>query len=270
MPFVSVNGTRLNYDDAGSGPPVLMIMGSGSRGRAWHLHQVPALVAAGYRAVTYDSRGIPPSDECAADLTVADMVRDAAALIEKLRLAPARVVGTSMGAYVAQELLLERPELVSRAVLMASRSRCDRARSVLAEAELELYDSGVKLPVRYAAIVRALQYLSPATLDDDQAAADWLDLLEIFVMEGSGYRAQLGLEPMPDRTAAYRDIRTPCHVLSFADDLLTSPQRGRDLAAAIPGATFELIENAGHFGYLERPDEVNHSILRFLDGPPAS
>ncbi|MCA1677269.1 MAG: alpha/beta hydrolase, partial [Actinobacteria bacterium] len=76
MPVVEVNGIRLSYQVAGSGELVVLVMGTGSPGRVWQLHQVPALVAAGYRVVTVDNRGIPPSDECASGMTIDDLVGD--------------------------------------------------------------------------------------------------------------------------------------------------------------------------------------------------
>ncbi|WP_460000367.1 alpha/beta fold hydrolase, partial [Mycobacterium avium] len=69
-----------------------------------------------------------------------------AALIEGLNAAPARIVGMSMGAFIAQELMLARPELVSAAVLMGTRGRMDRARQFFRDAEAELADGGVALP----------------------------------------------------------------------------------------------------------------------------
>ncbi|KOG89392.1 alpha/beta hydrolase, partial [Streptomyces varsoviensis] len=123
MALISVNGIRINYEDHGSGEPVVMIMGTGGGGRAWRLHQVPALTAAGYRVITFDNRGIPPTDACPGGFTIDDMVADTAGLIEALGLGPARVVGTSLGGYIAQELALARPELVRQAVLMATRGR---------------------------------------------------------------------------------------------------------------------------------------------------
>jgi pimeloyl-ACP methyl ester carboxylesterase len=266
--FADVNGVRLSYEDTGTGEPVIMIMGSGSGGRAWHLHQVPALTAAGYRVITFDNRGIPPSDICATGFTVDDLVGDVAGLIGRLVGGACRVVGTSMGASVAQELALARPDLVTQAVLMASRCKCDAIGRALAMAEKELYDSGVRLPARYDAVVRAMQSLSPRSLDNEQDVADWLDLFELAPRGGPGARAQLGLEPMPDRRRAYARIQVPCHVVSFCDDLIVPPQRGRELAEAIPGASFDLIPDAGHYGYLENPDAVNKSILEFFRSTP--
>jgi pimeloyl-ACP methyl ester carboxylesterase len=263
MPVATVNGVRINYDEAGAGEPVLLVMGSGSRGRVWHLHQVPALVAAGFRAVTFDNRGIPPSDECGEGFTVDDMVADTAALIEHLGVAPCRVVGVSLGARITQELALARPELVERMVLIATRGRLDTVRDALWRAELELHDAGNPAPTSYQAVVQAMQNLSPRTLCDDARMRDWLDVFELSDLSGPGHRAQLGLEAMANRLPKYRRITTPCHVVAFSDDLICPPALGAEVAEAIPGASFEVISHCGHYGYLEDPATVNKCVIEF-------
>ncbi|MGP3953445.1 alpha/beta fold hydrolase [Streptomyces sp. 7N604] len=264
MPVVPVNGIRLHYEDTGSGEPVVMIQGTGGSHRAWQLHQVPALTAAGYRVITLDNRGIPPTSECADGFTMQDMAGDVAGLIEYLDLAPCRVVGTSMGAFVAQELALARPELVGQAVLMATRGRTDVLRRELTATEIALHDSGMSLPPRYAAVLRAVKYLSPSTLNDDRAMADWLDLFELSPAAGPGQRAQMDISKLSNRLQDYRGIEVPCHVIAFADDLVTPPHLGREVANAIPGATYEVIADCGHYGYLEDPGAVNKSIVEFF------
>ncbi|MCQ8835982.1 alpha/beta fold hydrolase [Streptomyces malaysiensis] len=266
MPFASVNGIRLSYEVHGRGEPVVLVSGAGASGQSWLLHQGPDLVAAGYQVCVYDNRGIPPTDECADGFTADDLAADLAGLIEHLGLAPVRLVGTSMGAYAVQELALRRPELIRQAVLMASRAHPDTLRARLATSEIELADSGVELPPSYRAAVRATQMLSPTTMDDQTAIQDWLALFLLAPPDGPGVRAQLALQPMPDRRAAYARIRVPCHVVSFAHDLIAPPRFGRALAESIPHATFDLVEDAGHFGYLERPDTVNKIILRHFAG----
>lgn len=265
MTVATVNGIRINFDDTGGpGEPVLLIMGSGGSGRAWHLHQVPALVSAGFRVITFDNRGIPPSDVCPEGFTIEDLVADTAGLIEHLDLGPCRIVGQSMGAHVAQELAVARPELVAQLVLMATRARTDALRGALARAELELDDSGVRLPAAYEAVVQAMQNLSPRTLNDDTLIRDWLDIFELTQTSGPGHRAQLGLDIMPDRRAAYQQISAPCRVIAFADDLISPVALGREVANTIPIADFEVISNCGHYGYLEDPAAVNQSIIEFF------
>jgi pimeloyl-ACP methyl ester carboxylesterase len=264
MPFARVNSVRLRYESTGSGEPVVMVMGTGAGHRVWHLHQVPALVEAGYRVITFDNRGIAPSDVCAEGFTVEDLTGDVAGLIRHLDLGPCHLIGTSMGAYVVQELLVARPELARGAVLLATRGRSDALRAALARSQIELWERGIELPARYRAVAEAMRMLGPRTLNDDKRVDDWLDLFELSPPPGPGVLAQLRVDPMPDRLSAYRSIRVPCHVIAFADDLVTPPAQGRELADAIPGATFDEIEGCGHYGYLEEPEAVNASILSGL------
>ncbi|MCX5208784.1 alpha/beta hydrolase [Kitasatospora sp. NBC_00240] len=273
MSIATVGGTRLHYDDSppggrADGEPVVLVMGAGGRGRAWHLHQVPALTAAGYRVITYDSRGVPPSDPGEAGLTVGDLAADLAGLIEHLDAGPCRLVGTSLGAHVVQELLLTRPDLATAAVLMATRGRDDELRAAAVRAEIELMDSGITLPPRYHAALQALQNLSPHTLNDDLEVSDWLSVFEQSLSAGPGLRHQTAITPDPGRLAAYARITTPCLVIGFADDLVTPPHLVAEVARAIPGAAHRLVHHAGHYGYLEQPEEVNRQILAFFAGVP--
>ncbi|MRH87637.1 alpha/beta fold hydrolase [Nocardia sp. SYP-A9097] len=266
MPVATLNGIRLSYEVTGTGPLVVLVMGSGSPGRVWRSYQVPALVKAGFRVATLDNRGIAPSDACASGIRMEDLVGDVAALIEHLGGAPAHVVGTSMGSRVVAELALARPELVARAVMMAATGRPDPVAQMLNRGEQALIDKGVELPAEYAAAIKALLNLSPRTLTDPAKAQEWLDIFE-YTSAGTpsaGVRAQLGMDRSRDRIADYRRIRVPSLVIGFADDKMVPTVFGREVAATIPGARYIEIEDCGHYGYLERPDDVNHTIIEFL------
>jgi thioesterase CepJ len=264
MLMTTESGIRLSYHDYGAGPPVLLLTGTGAPSSVWDLHQVPALRGAGFRVITMDNRGILPSDDGAGGFTIDDLVADAGALLDYLDATPCHVVGTSMGAYIAQELALAHPELVESVVLMAACGRSSLVQQVLAEGEAELIERGVELPPGYRAAVRALHNLGPATLADDDVAGDWIDLFAASETWGPGVRAQLLLSALPDRREAYRAIKAPCHVLSFEHDLVAPPAAGQELAAVIPGATHRTIPGCGHFGYLEKPDAVNLELLALL------
>jgi len=147
---------NLAYDDRGDGEPVLFIAGQGGVGRTWDVHQAPAFRAAGYRVITFDNRGVGATAN-ADGFTTATMVADTAELIEKLDIAPVRIVATSMGSYIAQELMLARPELVGQAALMATRGRHDRTREFFRTAEEDLVNAGVQLPPRYEAKMRLIE-----------------------------------------------------------------------------------------------------------------
>ncbi|MGP4087256.1 alpha/beta fold hydrolase [Streptomyces sp. KR55] len=269
MPVARINGINLSYDAYGSGPPVVMVTGTGAPGRVWRTHQVPALTAAGHRVITLDNRGVPPTDPCPHGFTLDDMVADVAGLIEHLGDGPCRIVGYSLGGIVVQELLLARPDLVTQAVLMASSGRTDELLAAMTAGDVELADSGTKIPPRYAAYLHALQNLSPRTLNDDDRLRDWLGVFELSMIDLSAVRAQLGLDLIPNRLPQYRAIGRPCLVVGFQDDLVVRPHLSREVAEAIPGARYTEIPGCGHYGYLERPDAVNAAITEFFAGHAA-
>ncbi|MFE3290100.1 alpha/beta fold hydrolase [Rhodococcus sp. NPDC059234] len=267
MPLATINGIQLNYQVKGSGDLVVLIMGTGSPGRVWDLHQVPALLEAGYRVCTFDNRGIAPTDECAGGIKIEEMVADTAALIEHLGGGPAYVVGTSLGARIAQELALTRPELVRRAVFLAAHGRRDALQKALSEGERELDRKGITLPSSYRAAITAVLNLSPASMVDQMAAQDWLDIFAFSKSETSpGVRAQQNLDDFGDRLSAYGKITVPCLAVGFADDRLVPAHLAAEVAKAIPGAQYVELSDCGHYGYLERPDAVNSAVLDFLAG----
>ncbi len=274
MPTLSVNGIALRYAEHGDpgDPLVVLVMGTGAKGQVWSLHQMPALVAAGYRVITYDNRGISPvpgqTDTSCPEINVPELVDDLAVLIEHFG-APAHVVGTSLGARVVQELALARPELVRRVVAMAGHARIDDVGQLLTRGEQELFDQSVVLPRPYKAAVDALLNLSPATLRDQEKADDWLAVLDYSADPiSSGERGQLGAsDRLGDRTDAYRAITRPLLVMSFADDLMIPAYLSRELADAVPSARYVEVPDAGHFGYLEQPERVNRLLLDFLAEP---
>ena len=101
MPFITVgqeNSTDIDlyYEDHGSGQPVVLIHGYPLSGRAWD-RQVPALLEAGYRVITYDRRGFGHSSQPATGYDYDTLAADLHTLVEHLDLRDAVLVGHSMG-----------------------------------------------------------------------------------------------------------------------------------------------------------------------------
>ncbi|WP_328784381.1 alpha/beta hydrolase [Streptomyces canus] len=265
MPFVNANGIRLSYQRSGSGVPILFIMGSSASGRVWTTHQTPALNRAGYETVTFDNRGIAPTDAPEGDYSLAELVADTRGLIEQLDLGPCHVVGTSLGSMIAQELALGTPELVRSAILIASRGRSDAFRRAQIASEKALLESGLRLPAKYEAVKTVLEMLSPATLNDEAAVSTWLELFELTGVGNAGTGQASAVERLGDRREALRNITVPCRAIAFTDDLICPPHLVAEVADAIPNCDLVEIADCGHLGYLERPDEVNLALIEFLN-----
>lgn len=268
MPIARVRGISLAYETFGAGDPLLLLPPAATSSAIWSIRQVPALTEAGWQVITVDFRGMPPSTVPTAPFRVADLVADTAEFIEAHGIGPCRIVGASLGAMVAQELALSRPDLVTSAVLLGTRGRTDYFRSVLAcaqAARLRAADAG---STEFEVVASLLTMFSARTLADDAAVDDWLTVLRDSPVRGLGPAAQYEASVIPDRTERLRGIDRPCLVMAFAEDLVAPPAMCREVAEAIPGSRYVEIPDCGHFGFLERADVVNAAVTDFLSSSP--
>jgi non-heme chloroperoxidase len=124
MPTVTVGqentaGIEIYYEDHGAGQPVVLIHGYPLSGRAWD-KQVPALLEAGYRVISYDRRGFGRSSQPVTGYDYDTFAADLHALLEHLDLRDAVLAGHSMGTgEVTRYLGRYGPARVAKAVLVA-------------------------------------------------------------------------------------------------------------------------------------------------------
>jgi pimeloyl-ACP methyl ester carboxylesterase len=271
MPIAHLNGVQIAYEDSGGpGAVVILVMGTGSPGRVWELYQGPALRAAGFRVITFNNRGIPPSDSGVEGFTIDDMVGDVIGLIDHLGGHKVALIGTSLGARIVTETALARPDLIVQVIALAAHARLEPVQQAMTRGEIALAEQASPPPADYRAAVMALQYLSPATLRDERRAQDWLDMLAFSDGQiSAGHKAQLKIsQALGDRRPAYRQIAVPVLVIGFADDAAIPAHLSREVAEVIPNARYVEIIDAGHYGYLEKPEEVNQHLLACLHALP--
>jgi pimeloyl-ACP methyl ester carboxylesterase len=114
-----VNGLHLHHVEAGTGPLVLLLHGFPEFWYCWR-HQIPALAAAGYRAVAPDQRGYNESDKPVGvrNYRLELLVEDIAGLIGQLGAGRAVLVGHDWGGAIAFRVAQLRPDLVERLVVL--------------------------------------------------------------------------------------------------------------------------------------------------------
>lgn len=127
MGFINTRGTNLYFEENGDGVPILLIPPAGATASTWG--SVAEQLAGVGRVVTYDRRGYTRSGGDPVR-SIAEHTADAAALLEALHAGPAVVVGTSVGATIAIDLALRRPELVRTVIAYESPWRGTRHPSV--------------------------------------------------------------------------------------------------------------------------------------------
>jgi pimeloyl-ACP methyl ester carboxylesterase len=184
-----------------------------------------------------------------AQYTLSDMAEDAARLIEELGIAPAHVVGASMGGMIAQTIAAERPELVRSltSIMSTTGSRFH------GQPAFPVYRYLLRTPprdregyVERAAEVFGLVGSTGFPRDEQyirERAAQSYD-------RGYDVRAggrQLGaILASGNRTTKLRGITAPTLVIHGSVDKMVRPSGGRATAKAIPGARLMMIEGMGH------------------------
>lgn len=145
------NGTpvELYYEDHGTGKPVVLIHGWPLSGRSWE-NQVPVLIEAGYRVVTYDRRGFGWSSQPWSGYDYDTFAADLDALLAHLDLHEATLVGFSMGGgEVVRYIGTYGTDRISKAVLAAAvppylYKSADNPDGGLDDATIEQFQNGVK------------------------------------------------------------------------------------------------------------------------------
>ena len=84
------------------------------------------------------------------------------------------------------------------------------------------------------------------------------------IKQTPGLRTHLDIGPQSNRLPAYRSITAPVLVIGFGDDVVLPPHLGREVAEALPNGRYLEIPDAGHLGFLEKPQVVNVAALDFF------
>ncbi len=248
-----------------SDPPLLLIMGLGTQMVAWHEDFCNQLAERGLHVVRFDNRdvgrsthmhGSPPTtrqlltrSRTAAQYTLADMADDAVGLIDALDLAPAHVVGASMGGMIAQTLAARNPGCVRSLTSIMSNTGSIRS----GQPALRTYTVFLRrAPHERGAFVDHMERLfgligSPGFPRDSQdiralAGASWDRDHD---PDGPG-RQLAAIIAAGNRTAQLRRIVAPTLVIHGTADRLVSPSGGRATARAIAGARLLNIPGMGH------------------------
>ena len=182
---------------------------------------------------------------------------------EVLENAPARfaLLGLSMGGIVAMEIIRQAPERVTRLALLDTNHRAETPeRAAAREPQIETVAAG-----GLRGVMR--DEMKPHYLADGPNRGAILDLCMAMAEalgEAAFARQSRALQVRPDQTETLRGLKVPTLVLCGREDGLCPVSRHEEMAGLVPGAVLEVVEGAGHLPVLERPEETNAAIARWL------
>lgn len=265
-----INGADLNVEDTGGAGPAIVF----SHGLLWSTSLWRFQVAAfrgSHRCIAYDHRGQGKSEVTESGYDMDTLAEDAAALIDRLRAAPAHFVGLSMGGFVGMRLAARRPELLRSLVLMETASDPEPLRNVPKYAAMNFLTRFFGMSPFVPAVMK-IMFARP--FRDDPTRADLRNGLirELLSNDTTGMRravnAVITRKPLASEEMA--KIELPTLVISGAEDTAVVPARSIRTAALIRGSKFVNIPRAGHSSSIEEPEAVNQALRAFWDSLPAA
>jgi pimeloyl-ACP methyl ester carboxylesterase len=265
-----VGKTRIAWYERGQGPPLVMLMGTGSTMAEWD----PALLrllARHHRLILFDYPGVGRSGPWRGRSF--DSLADATAgLMATINLPKADVLGWSMGGFVAQRLAIDHPQRVSHLILAGTNPGGSRA--VLGTPKAQAIDS--EPDPSEADILRELyppnrQAEARRFLHRLELASQSGEIPNDFHVPAATTHRQVGAEdPWLRSNRNYRQLATitaPTLATAGAQDPVVPPVNLRRIAARIPGAELAVFPGAHAFLFQGRRPFAR-AVDRFLSGNP--
>jgi len=275
MPTVTVGRENsaditIHYEDHGAGQPVVLIHGYPLSGRGWD-KQVPALLDAGYRVITYDRRGFGASSQPAVGYDYDTLAADLSALLERLDLREVILVGHSMGTgEVTRYLSSYGSARVAKGVLVAP----------IPPFLLQTPDNPDGVPQSlFDGFVQAAAADTPAWMKGFLDNFYNADTLLGTLVSNQAYQASWNIAAAASATAAVAciptwttDFRTDLPKIDVpilvvqgdADQVLPIAKTGQRLPGLIGDVRLVVIEGGPHGIPWTHADRVNTALLDFL------
>jgi pimeloyl-ACP methyl ester carboxylesterase len=262
--WVPLPGGPINVIERGEGPPLVLVHGHTGRWANW-LANIPSL-SREHRVIAMDLPGFGHSPMPRESITIENYGRTLDALMDRLDVDAASVVGNSMGGFAATELAIKFPQRVERLTLVSAAGLATKYLGLSTEFAVNAY-AGVP-EARAETLVRRPR-LRRRVLDVVVRYPERLSGPMCFeLMRGSGKPAA------PDATDAimnydYRDrvsdIACPTLIVWGRNDRVVPVSSAEEYHRLIDGSRVDVFDDTGHMAMLERPARFNAALEAFLD-----
>ena len=264
MPYLKVNGTKLYYEERGSGPETIVFFHSLLFDSSMFTRQFEAF-ASQYRCVAFDFRGHGRSASPAGSYDIETITVDTLSVIEQLNCAPCHFLGFSTGGFVGLRLAIRQPELLKSLILV------DTSADPEPEENLPKYRL-LAFVARWAGLRLVANQVMPLMfsegfLSDPTRSAVRNEMREVLLKNDrigvtnavKGVITREGVFDLIDQ------VHIPTLILVGENDAGTTPDKSERMHAHIPNSTLVKIPRSGHMTPVEEPEAVNKALAAFLE-----
>ena len=252
---------RIHYLEAGRGAPVILLHGSGGEGARW----MPTIqgLAPDFRVIAPDQIGWGASDKPMTVYHSGVFAEFLARFMKEIGVPKAALVGQSMGAGVALQMAVKYPQMVDRMVLVNGggfRPAAGAPRPAPDWHARQIANAGTLAESRE---YLEKMYFNHSLITDQQVEQNLiLRLRSAYTAESVQTANERGLGGVTEDEV--RGIKAPTLLVWGANDKLSPPVNADKLNAVIVGSRKVLIDKAGHYPFIEHPDQFNQAVREFL------
>ena len=141
MPHVKANDLQLHYESYGEGTPLILIAGYAQNKLVWQDYFQP--LSKKFQVIAFDNRGSGQTDSPNEPYSIQMFAEDTAALMDALQIESAHFMGQSMGTLIIQQLCLNHPDKVRKAILCAPFAKLPPISCHKGKTLIEMYEQGI-------------------------------------------------------------------------------------------------------------------------------
>lgn len=268
--FIRTGAARWHVQRMGSGPPLLLLHGTGASVHSWR--GLMPILARSHDVIAMDlPRHAFTTGHDAYAMSLPAMAREVARLLEALEVTPAAIIGHSAGAAIALQLALEHGYTVPIVGLSAALRPFPGALAQIFPAIAKTLFVNPLVPRIFTGSIDLVggpgRFLWRSTHSRIDAAgmACYAALLK-HPGHAGGALAMMANWDLPALRTRMSDVQSPVLLLHGANDPAIPPDWARDAANWLPDARLELLPGLGHLAHEEAPDQAAARIAAFLAG----
>lgn len=256
------DGLRIHYHELGEGEPVLFLHGSGPGASGWSnfKHNFPYFAERGFRVIVPDTLGYGHSSKADCDHDLSYVVGGVQRLLDAIGVSSCAVVGNSHGGAMAIRLALDRPELVTKLVLMAPGGLEERdaymgMRGIRTMMKVFLSPEGITREGMRK--VFSLQLHDPSLVTDEL-------IEERFQIAATQPKRVLVTLNVPHLAPELPKLECPVFALWGVDDQFCPPSGAMRIATSCRRSRVLLLSECGHWVMVEHRELFNRLCVDFL------
>ncbi len=261
--IVTPDGTTLFYQQETSEKRDLILIGGLSTNHTiWDL--VLPFLSPHYRILRFDNRGAGQSKSPNTSFSITDMANDVITLMNHLAIENAFLVGHSMGGAILQQLLIDHPNRINKAVICGSFAKLPLTALIHCRTMSHLRRLGVPESTIMEANIPWV--LSSAFIEERGPLTQMIDTFlaaDRWPQSAADYDAQVAALAQFDLRESIQTIQKETLVIAGSEDLLTPPSCSITIHQAIQGSTYHVIEGSGHMLLFEYPETLAQRIHAF-------